>query len=73
MLVHATRATRVLEIGMFTGYSALAMAEALPADGQVIACEIDAGVAAFAERCFRESASGHKIDGPGRARPAHPG
>jgi caffeoyl-CoA O-methyltransferase len=61
MLVHATRATRVLEIGMFTGYSALAMAEALPGDGQVIACEIDAGVAAFAERCFRGSASGHKI------------
>jgi caffeoyl-CoA O-methyltransferase len=61
MLVHATRATRVLEIGMFTGYSALAMAEALPGDGQVIACEIDSGVAAFAERCFRESASGHKI------------
>ncbi len=52
MLVHATRARRVLEIGMFTGYSALAMAEALPADGQVIACEIDAGVAAFAQQCF---------------------
>jgi caffeoyl-CoA O-methyltransferase len=61
MLVHATRATRVLEIGLFTGYSALAMAEALPDDGQVTACEIDAGVAAFAEQCFRESASGHKI------------
>jgi caffeoyl-CoA O-methyltransferase len=61
MLVHATRARRVLEIGMFTGYSALAMAEALPDDGQVLACEIDAEVAAFAERCFRESASGGKI------------
>jgi caffeoyl-CoA O-methyltransferase len=61
MLVHATRAVRVLEIGLFTGYSALAMAEALPDGGQVTACEIDAGVAAFAERCFRESASGHKI------------
>ncbi len=61
MLVYATRTKRVLEIGMFTGYSALAMAEALPSDGQVVACEIDSGVAAFAERCFRESASGHKI------------
>jgi caffeoyl-CoA O-methyltransferase len=61
MLVYATRAERVLEIGMFTGYSALAMAEALPAGGQLVACEIDARVAAFAERCFRESASGHKI------------
>ena len=35
-LVLMTRATRVLEIGMFTGYSALAMAEALPAGGEVV-------------------------------------
>jgi caffeoyl-CoA O-methyltransferase len=35
MLVALTRAKRVLEIGTFTGYSALAMAEALPADGQI--------------------------------------
>lgn len=61
MLVHATRARRVLEIGMFTGYSALAMAEALPADGVVVACEIDPDVAAFARRCFAESASGDKV------------
>lgn len=61
MLVHATRAERVLDIGMFTGYSALAMAEAVPADGVVIACEIDADVAAFAAQCFRESLCGSKI------------
>ena len=61
MLVHATAARRVLEIGMFTGYSALAMAEALPADGRLVACEIDPEVAAFARRCFEESADGHKI------------
>jgi caffeoyl-CoA O-methyltransferase len=62
MLVYATRAQRVLEIGMFTGYSALAMAEALPGDGRVVACEIDPVVAAFAQRCFRDSVSGHKIE-----------
>jgi caffeoyl-CoA O-methyltransferase len=61
MLVHATRARKVLEIGMFTGYSALAMAEALPADGQVISCELDAEVADFAQRCFRDSPDGGKI------------
>jgi caffeoyl-CoA O-methyltransferase len=61
LLVHVTRARRVLDIGMFTGYSALAMAEALPGDGEVVACEIDADVAEFARRCFRDSASGHKI------------
>jgi caffeoyl-CoA O-methyltransferase len=61
MLVHATGATRVLEIGMFTGYSALAMAEAMPTRGQVIACEIDADVAAFAQSCFDDSPAGEKI------------
>jgi len=60
-LVHLTQAKRVLEIGMFTGYSALAMAEALPDDGEVIACEVDAYVAKFAQQCFSESPSGHKI------------
>ena len=60
-LVHLTKAQRVLEIGMFTGYSALAMAEALPADGEVVACEVDAYVAEFAQKCFQESPAGHKI------------
>jgi len=61
LLLHVARAKRVLDIGMFTGYSALAMAEALPDDGQVIACEIDPDVAEFARNCFQESPSGHKI------------
>jgi caffeoyl-CoA O-methyltransferase len=60
-LVHLTQAKRVLEIGMFTGYSALAMAEALPDDGEVVACEVDAYVATFAQQCFSKSPSGHKI------------
>ncbi|WP_200938753.1 O-methyltransferase [Modestobacter sp. Leaf380] len=61
-LLGMTRARRVLEIGMFTGYSALAMAEALPADGEVVACELDADVAAFAQECFAESSAGARID-----------
>jgi caffeoyl-CoA O-methyltransferase len=60
-LVHLTKARRVLEIGMFTGYSALAMAEALPGDGELVACEVDAYVAEFAQACFKESPAGHKI------------
>ncbi len=59
--VHLTRAKRVLELGMFTGYSALAMAEALPAEGRVVACEVDASVAEVARQCFSESPSGSKI------------
>lgn len=61
MFVYITRAKRILDIGMFTGYSALAMAEALPDDGQVIACEVDQYVADFAQACFQASPHGHKI------------
>jgi caffeoyl-CoA O-methyltransferase len=61
-LIHLTKARRVLEIGVFTGYSALAMAEALPADGQLVACEVDAYAAEFAQKCFAQSSAGHKIN-----------
>lgn len=60
-IVRMTKAKRILEIGMFTGYSALAMAEALPLDGEIIACEIDPYVAEFAQECFKKSPDGHKI------------
>ena len=62
MLVHATRARHVLEVGMFTGYSALAMAEALPTGGRVVACELDPGVAELAKACFAASEAGGRID-----------
>jgi caffeoyl-CoA O-methyltransferase len=61
ILVAAIDAKRILEIGMFTGYSALAMAEALPEDGCLLACEVDAYVAEFARKCFDRSPHGNKI------------
>ena len=61
-LVHATGAVHVLEIGMFTGYSALAMAEALPDGGRVVACELDPDVAAIAQRAFAASAARARIE-----------
>lgn len=61
MLVAATRARRVLEIGLFTGYSALAMAEALPENGRLIALELDPFVADFARSSFVGTA-GARID-----------
>jgi caffeoyl-CoA O-methyltransferase len=61
-LVHAMRARAVLEIGMFTGYSALAMAEAVGGRGRVVACEVDAEVAAFARDRFAASEAGRRID-----------
>lgn len=61
MFVHMTKAKRILEIGMFTGYSALAMAEALPADGELVACEVDPYTAEFAQAEFAKSTDGSKI------------
>ena len=61
MLVSLMKATRILEIGLFTGYSALAMAEALPDHGTLVACEIDPFAASFARAQFARSAHGHKI------------
>jgi caffeoyl-CoA O-methyltransferase len=69
LLVRLTGGKRVLEIGMFTGYSALAMAEALPEDGQLITCDVNPETTEIARRYFAESAHGHKIEiklGPAR-------
>jgi len=49
LLVRLLRARRVLEIGTFTGYSALAMAEGLPRDGRLITCDIDPVAACIAQ------------------------
>jgi len=62
LLVRLCQAKRILEIGMFTGYSALAFAEALPADGQIITCEIDPHAIGIAERFFSQSPHAKKIE-----------
>lgn len=62
LLVYMTRARRILDIGMFTGYSALAMAEALPEDGRLIACEVDRYAADLAQSLFKASPHGSKIE-----------
>jgi caffeoyl-CoA O-methyltransferase len=62
MMVRLVGATRVLEIGTFTGYSALCMAEALPMDGTLITCEVDHKTAAVARKHIGRSAHGRKIE-----------
>lgn len=62
LLVRLTAAKRVLEIGMFTGYSALAMAAALPEDGQLITCDVNPETSEIARRYFASSPHGHKIE-----------
>jgi caffeoyl-CoA O-methyltransferase len=61
-LVRATAARRVLEIGTFTGYSALAMAAGLPDDGVVITCDVDPDATAIARKHWARSPHGGKID-----------
>jgi len=61
MLTKISGAHRVLEVGTFTGYSALSFAEALPADGEVFTCEKDEQNAAIAREFFSRSPVGGKI------------
>lgn len=61
MITRLVGAKRVLEIGMFTGYSALCFAEALPEDGTVLTCEIDEKAAAMARRHIAQAPFGKKI------------
>jgi caffeoyl-CoA O-methyltransferase len=62
MLVFASRARNVLEVGTFTGYSALSMAAALPDGGRILTCEVDEHHASIARRYFAESGHGPSID-----------
>ncbi|MBH0179186.1 MAG: methyltransferase domain-containing protein [Nitrospira sp.] len=61
MMTQLVGAKRVLEVGMFTGYSALCFAEALPGDGTVVTCEIDEVSAALARRYISQAPFGSKI------------
>lgn len=62
MLVAISGAKRILEIGTYTGYSAISMAEALPADGQLITCELDERHAELARGHIATSPEAAKIE-----------
>lgn len=61
-LLHMIRAKNVLELGTFTGYSALAMALALPDDGRVITCDVSAQWTKNAPLFWNEAKQAHKIE-----------
>jgi caffeoyl-CoA O-methyltransferase len=61
LLVHASGARRILEIGTFTGFSALSMAAALPPDGHIDTLDIEPKHAEVAQRYFDRSPHGSKI------------
>jgi len=62
LLVRLMRATRVLEVGVFTGYSSLAMALALPPEGRLVACDVSEEFTAIARRYWAEAGVADRIE-----------
>jgi caffeoyl-CoA O-methyltransferase len=61
-LVFLAHPRRVLEIGTYSGYSALSMAQTLPEGGRIVTCELDAERAAFAERHIAAAGMADRIE-----------
>jgi caffeoyl-CoA O-methyltransferase len=61
-LVFLARPRLVLEIGTYSGYSALSMAQTLPAEGRIVTCELDPERAAFARRHIEGAGFGDRIE-----------
>jgi O-methyltransferase len=62
LLARLIGAKRTLEIGTFTGYSALTVAQALPEGGKVIACDVSEEWTAIARRYWREAGLADRIE-----------
>ena len=61
-LIKATGAKKGIEVGVFTGYSALCMAQALPSDGKLVALDISEDFTSIGRKYWKEAGVDHKID-----------
>jgi caffeoyl-CoA O-methyltransferase len=61
LLVRATGARRTLEVGVFTGYSSISVALALPDDGEIVACDVSEEFTAVSRRYWQEAGVAGKI------------
>ncbi len=62
LLVQIARVRNAIEVGVFTGYSTLCVASALPADGRLIACDVSDEWTAIGRRYWREAGVAERID-----------
>ncbi|MBI5569568.1 MAG: class I SAM-dependent methyltransferase [Desulfomonile tiedjei] len=62
LLIRLLGATRTIELGVYTGYSSLCVALALPSDGKIIACDINEEWTRIARRYWAEAGVAHKVD-----------
>lgn len=62
LLIKLIGARRVIEVGTFTGSGSLAMALALPEDGRIVACDVNADWTAIGRKYWQQAGMAHKID-----------
>ncbi len=62
LLVELTGASRAIEVGTFTGYSALSVALALPADGRLVACDISEEYTRIGQKYWQQAGVSERID-----------
>lgn len=62
LMIRLIGATRIIEVGTFTGSGSLAMALALPEDGRIVACDVSADWTAIGRKHWQQAGIAHKID-----------